>query len=87
MLIITFIKASCTCKDLINIGGFGNCKGSKDWNRGNKFTCYVNQPSTCTDLVDSSTNPGEKSSTEPCYESRQLLKVKELEYLNENGTS
>ena len=85
ILSLLFITASCTCKDLINVGGYGNCKGSRDFNRDNKLTCYVNQPSTCTDLVDSFTNPGEKSSTEPCYQNRQLLKYKELENSNKGG--
>ena len=58
----------CTCKDLINREGVGNCKGKKPSQyNGTKFACYVKLPSTCTDLSDSITDNGEKLSTEPCY--------------------
>ena len=69
----------------MNEGGFGNCKGSRDWNRGNRLICYVYLPSTCTDLVDSTTNPGEKTSTEPCIEMPHLVKNISHESTYKNG--
>ena len=79
--------ASCTCKDLINSDGFGNCKGYRDPNRNYKFACYVVQPSNCTDLVASLTNPGEMSSTQPCYDKRQLLKTKTHDNTSKSANS
>ena len=60
------LLGDCTCKDLINYSGYGNCQGTVDINRGGVPICYVNQPSTCGDLEDSISNPGEKSSAEAC---------------------
>ena len=56
----------CSCKDLINENGFGNCKGTGSPDHNNNVVCYVNHPSNCTDLVDSGTNPGEKFSAQAC---------------------
>ena len=42
-------------------------------------------PSTCTDLVDSTTNPGEKTSTEPCVETPHLIKNISYESAMKNG--
>ena len=49
------------CKDFIGASGQGNCK---DFN--GKPLCYVTQPSSCSDLQDSQTNPGEKFSFTAC---------------------
>ena len=60
-------EVGCRCKDLINRHGVGNCTGAKPSQYNHKhFTCYVVQPSNCTDLTDSHTNPGEKLSAEAC---------------------
>lgn len=61
-----FVKG-CTCKDLVNVHGFGNCRDRKNIHQGNKAICYVNLPSDCNDLVDSIMIPGEKSSAEACH--------------------
>ena len=61
-----FIVKGCTCKDLVNVHGFGNCRDRKNVHQGNKAICYVNLPSDCNDLVDSIMIPGEKSSAEAC---------------------
>ena len=50
----------CTCKDLLNQSGYGNCLDD-EYNM-----CYVEQPSSCSDLVDSGDLPGEKYSEEAC---------------------
>ena len=50
-----------------NKNDVGNCKGSKPKQfNGTTVACYVNLPSTCGDLKDSVTNPGEQLSAEPC---------------------
>ena len=63
-LIIIYLL-DCACKDLVNINGYGNCKKA-DKNYGNKKTCYVTLPSSCEDLIASTTNPGEKVSAQAC---------------------
>ena len=52
---------------MFNKMGVGNCtgKGPEQFN-GLRTVCYVNLPSSCTDLVESMTNPGEKLSAEAC---------------------
>ena len=54
--------SDCTCKDLINPFGYGNCAST---GFSSKF-CYVNQPTSCSDALDSLDLPGEKFSSEPC---------------------
>ena len=72
-----FLGLFCTCKDFINDGGFGNCfKKSGHSKHGGKAVCYVEQPSTCSDLIDSKANPGEKVSAEACQ-----LKGKTLRHM------
>lgn len=68
-----FIFAECTCKDLINVNGVGNCQGTKSPELGDRLACYVNQPSSCRDLLDSGTNPGEKYSAEACVQKGNLI--------------
>ena len=52
---------------MINRNNVGNCKGKKPSQFGRKFVaCYVTQPSGCTDLKDSGTNPGEQLSVNAC---------------------
>ena len=53
-------STGCTCKDLLNQAGYGNCLDD-EYNM-----CYVKQPSSCSDLVDSGDLPGEKYSEEAC---------------------
>ena len=66
--IITFLVKSCSCKDLINKDNVGNCKGRKPIQfKQADFACYVVQPSNCSDLKNSTTNPGEKLSVEACH--------------------
>ena len=67
-IIITI--SGCTCMDYINKNGYGNCK-KQSTNLGGKFTCYVNQPSSCTDRKDSGTDPGKQYSAEACKEQNQ----------------
>ena len=61
-----FMLGSCTCKDLVAPNGGGNCQGPTSTKLGNKVFCYVTQPSSCSDVLDSSTNQGEKYSAESC---------------------
>ena len=58
-------KIGCTCHDFINAGGHGQCKTNHSTTGGRQF-CYVNQPSNCTDLLPSETDPGKKISAEAC---------------------
>ena len=88
--IIKFLGSNCKCKDLINRNNVGNCKGKKPSQFGRKFVaCYVTQPSNCTDLKDSGTNPGEQLSVNACllrgrvvYHIRIKYSTKENVHLN-----
>ena len=51
------IHSGCTCKDLVDDNGDGNC---------NYLHCYVNQPSTCSDVKDSGVLQGEQWSKLAC---------------------
>ena len=65
--LLFIVENTCICKDLVNKNGVGNCKGVKPSQfNGDHFACYVIQPSNCTDLKTSGTNPGEKLSAEAC---------------------
>merc|ERR1711978_453651 len=55
----------CECKNLINENGLGNCQKEYEF-LGNQLICYVQLPSTCTDLQQSATNAGEFYSAEAC---------------------
>ena len=57
----------CTCHDFINPNGYGKCNKASSYEHiKNKAVCYVNQPSNCSDLAFSTTNPGKKFSAEAC---------------------
>lgn len=71
--IITDSNVDCSCHEYINANGYGQCKkGSSYEHVKGKKVCYVNQPSNCTDLTYSSTDPGKKFSAQACE-----LEVKE----------
>ena len=80
-----FFVKGCTCKDLVNVHGFGNCRDRKNVHQGNKAICYVNLPSDCNDLVDSIMIPGEKSSAEACQSQGrycvEIVSTKNILYL------
>ena len=52
----------CTCKDLVAASGYGNCQ--KEYK--GKPMCFVELPSSCNDLHNSSSSPGEQWSFEAC---------------------
>ena len=65
--ILSDSKVDCSCHDYINANGYGQCKkGSSYEHVKGKKVCYVNQPSNCTDLTYSSTDPGKKFSAQAC---------------------
>jgi len=53
---------NCTCNDFVSSEGFGRCE--KDFGAGP--ICYVNQPSTCSDVTKSKNKPGQQYSWEAC---------------------
>ena len=66
-ILLIGLKIGCSCHDFINPNGYGQCKKSSSYEHvKNKAVCYVNQPSSCSDLAYSSTNPGKKFSAEAC---------------------
>ena len=62
------ITVSCTCKNLINGYGEGNClaNSAKFGPESGKKYCYVHNPSNCTDLLESDVLHGEKISAVAC---------------------
>ena len=61
------MNIGCSCKNLVNENGQGNClkNSPSSQHNGDKF-CYVEMPSECSDLVASGTNPEEFLSEEAC---------------------
>ena len=57
--------ANCICKDLLTNKGSGNCLKESQY-LNNKVFCYVNQPTSCKDALDSSELPGEKYQAQAC---------------------
>ena len=49
----------------MNENGHGRCI-TADPNQEGKYSCYVNQPSNCSDLYNSTTNPEMQLSGEAC---------------------
>ena len=56
------ILGGCNCKDFVNPNGYGNC--NKKYKKGP--ICYVNQPTSCSDIKPSKSNAGERLSWEAC---------------------
>ena len=59
---LSYRVGGCTCSDFVNKNGYGLCR--KDYKDGP--ICYVNLPSQCKDLVNSSKDPSKKYSWEAC---------------------
>ena len=63
----------CTCSDFTGRrNGFGQCK-KRDPVLGDLFICYVNLPSTCTDLRRSGTYPEKSVSAEACFTKNRAI--------------
>ena len=56
------VVGNCSCNDYVSDLGYGRCE--KDFGKGP--VCYVDETSTCTDLVGSSNEPGKQYSWEAC---------------------
>jgi len=63
--------SGCDCVDFINSNGFGQCK-KHDYAFEGAVSCYVVLPSKCSDLLESSTNPGVYRSAQACTFSHPL---------------
>ena len=57
--------SDCTCKSTKKENGNGICQ-TRDSNFDGLLSCVVNQPSSCEDLVNSTTNSEEQLSAEAC---------------------
>ena len=68
----------CTCKDLVNEEGMGNCQGTPSVHF-KRVACYVNQPTSCKDARVSGKKPGEKYSAEACSRGMYTLNVTTVE--------
>ena len=56
----------CSCSDYKSSSGFGNCEKDVVLNNVARKICYVNLPTTCSDVRESETEPGKKFAWEPC---------------------
>ena len=64
-MLICHVIGNCSCSDFINENGHGRCrKEDNDFNGA--LSCYVHQPSSCSDVITSSTNPDKQLSAEAC---------------------
>jgi len=59
-------RKGCSCTDYVNKNGFGQCKKSHPKQFYNEVSCYVNLPTTCTDIIQSRTDRGKWLSHEAC---------------------
>ena len=64
----------CSCSSFVDADGYGNCE-KQDMN---EFGCYVNEPSTCTDLA--SYDMGKYSISQACK--GIFAKIKDLSDLD-----
>ena len=62
--------SSCTCDTQVNPAGTGACR-VRDENFDGAFSCFVSQPSNCTDLKNSPTNPGKQISAAACEDENE----------------
>jgi len=59
------IDGECSCSSFINGAGYGQCRKADADFEGSP-SCYVNMPTSCTDIIRSGTNPGKFLSAQPC---------------------
>ena len=64
-LSFNLVFTNCSCNEYVNADGYGNCQKTIG---GKGLACYVNQPSTCQDLVNSATDNGKQYSWEACMQ-------------------
>ena len=62
---INNLLLDCSCSNFINRNGFGQCKKGDRGFHG-AVTCYVKNPSTCTDKIQSTTNKEHWRSAQAC---------------------
>ena len=70
----------CSCSDHLSQDGYGKCEKAHTsiWLIAKGKFCYVNLPTTCSDVRDSETEPGKKFAWEPCQGKILFL------YMNKN---
>ena len=62
-------QLQCTCSDFVSAGGHGKCQKPCSNTKG-LHCCYVNQPSSCKDLVNSGVHSENQVSAEACTNSK-----------------
>ena len=72
------VPEDCSCNDHVGKNWYGRCR--KVYKKGP--VCYVNQPSTCKDLVHSTTEKGEQYSWDACEKSQGNIESKIEQYIN-----
>ena len=79
--------SDCTCKDFVSPSGHGNCLKVLQFpasELNGRLICYVNQPTSCTDAVDTiwDVMQGEKYSAQPCTIGKFVIRPHKLLILN-----
>jgi len=63
-------RPDCTCSEFTNSNGIGKCqhrvKIGDSIAFGGQVACYVNHPTSCSDVIPSESNPGKYLSAEAC---------------------
>ena len=59
------VQLRCTCSSFIDTNGLGKCHKRDKHFRG-ALSCFVIQPSSCKDLLNSTTIPKKQLSAEAC---------------------
>merc|ERR1712096_519194 len=63
-------QPDCTCSEFTNSNGIGKCqhrvKIGDSIAFGGQVACYVNHPTSCSDVIPSESNPGKYLSAEAC---------------------
>ena len=68
--ILIYILGDCSCSEFLTDDGYGNCKKpTKNEPEKGPF-CYVNIPSTCSDVIDEDSKAPTGYSWEACNNSR-----------------
>ena len=77
-----YILGDCSCSEFLTDDGFGNCKKpTKNEPEKGPF-CYVNIPSTCSDVIDEDSKALTGYSWEACNNNRgELLHIQICSYI------
>ena len=71
--IMICISGDCSCSEFLTEDGYGNCKKPTENEPEKGPFCYVNTPSTCSDVIDEDSKASTGYSWEACNNNRGKL--------------